>query len=152
MRGSRRKLGISVENGVWRIYTIIVPGVMIADEHGHKSFDRMYNPQDQVHKELASAAADLFELTPGAISGRVIRDEVNDSIHHARLQWVANSSFLCGYHSTLRAFLSYHYHEVCHRTPMQTNEPNSILRVYLLRPPFTAIFLRTSDCIYAVSI
>ena len=45
-----------------------VPGVKIRDAIRHKSFDRMYSPQYQVSKELASAAVDLFELMPGAVS------------------------------------------------------------------------------------
>ncbi len=50
----------------------MVPGIMIGDEHRHKSFDRMHNPQYQVNKEPASAAADLSELIAGAKSWRVI--------------------------------------------------------------------------------
>ena len=79
----------------------MIPGVMIGDEHRHKGFEGIYKPLYQVHKERASAAADLSELIPGAISGRVIkfcgpvRDKANDCIHHATLQRVANAPLLC---------------------------------------------------------
>lgn len=110
MKGSWRKLGICVDSGISCVCTIKVSGVMIGDEHRHKSFDGMYIPQYQVHQERASEASDLFELIPGAICGRIIllcehvRDKVNDCIHHAILQRMANPSLLRGLHFNGRAF------------------------------------------------
>ena len=106
MKGRWRKLCIWVENIISCTYTII-----IGNEHRHKNFDGIYEDKHQVHKERASAAADLSELIPGGISGGVILlcgpigDKANHGIQNPILQQVSNASLPCGSHFRILGLL-----------------------------------------------
>ena len=75
--GDERKLEEAFyRGGIWRIVHLYHNSSWRhdGDENRLKSFDKLYNSQNQMNKEPASAAADLSRFMLGAVSECCIRE------------------------------------------------------------------------------